>query len=866
MRISFLIFFLLTLSNITAQDFTQDVITSFTTRNKNAIQEKTFLHTDKTTYTTGENIWLRAYLTDANFHLPNMLSRFVYVELIDRNDTVCTQIKLKLNNNAFYGNINLSEELKTGDYYLRAYTNWMKNFDEDFFFKKNIKIINPTHRVNVNITTKLSNDTITANISMLDKSGNPYRKQRVRTSLYNNNTIVAKHTEQSDHKGRFSFIYNTNDSINKINLSFLNENPFKYSQDIYPNNPSKDFDLQFLPEGGSLIANTKQKIAFKAIGTNGNSEDIEGVIYDSSNNIITYIKSSHKGMGCFYLNAKPNEKYYAIAKSAKGYEKRIDLPNVQTSGVALQTEWKNDSSIYIRILSNEIPKTQLYLVAHRRGDLIHTQEIDKNFVGVLKRNDLDAGILHLLITDDKANIYSQRLCFIPPDSTETKIAISSNKKLYHPREEVKLKLQLSDHNMLDSINSFSIAVTDNDMVKIDDSQDNLVSYMLLNSDLKGYIEEPASYIYAPPDITDLLMLTHGWTRFDVENILKNKYHKTAYEIEISQSLKGNITRLSGKVSPNADVYVFSPTLDIFSLAKSDVNGKFHVTNIDYPDNTPFFIRSYNRKGGKAVDINMDKDIQIRPKTFFPSIVKETETDPDDFAEQFKGDFYYQDGVKIYLIQEIEVTANTPTKGDKYQGDYVGMADNIIGEEDIETINPSTVFDLIMRFPGVLVSGDQISIRGAGAPHFIVDGFPSELDYVRDISPLEIGNISVIKDAANLAFFGFKGGNGVIVINTRRGVSQTNSLPPLGFLKHYPKGYLQADTFYMPEYDNIEIKRISPIDYRSTIYWEPNVIMNKDGFAEVSFFTADFPGTYTITIEGISNGGKLFHTQSTVRKD
>ncbi|MCL2651960.1 MAG: carboxypeptidase-like regulatory domain-containing protein, partial [Candidatus Azobacteroides sp.] len=105
-------------------------------------QEKLHLHTDRDFYAAGEKIWFKAYLTDAATLQPSINSRYVYVELINSRDSLINRVMIRPENDMFYGNLSISENVPEGDYTLRAYTRYMENLGDDYFFKKNIRIEN----------------------------------------------------------------------------------------------------------------------------------------------------------------------------------------------------------------------------------------------------------------------------------------------------------------------------------------------------------------------------------------------------------------------------------------------------------------------------------------------------------------------------------------------------------------------------------------------------------------------------------------------------------------------------------------------------------------------------------------------------
>ena len=103
-------------------------------------QEKIHVHTDRDFYVPGEKILFKAYVTDAVTHQYPTYSRYMYVELIDSRDTLVSRVMIRCENNMFYGYLMLSQNIPEGNYTLRAYTRYMENLGDDYFFKKNIRI------------------------------------------------------------------------------------------------------------------------------------------------------------------------------------------------------------------------------------------------------------------------------------------------------------------------------------------------------------------------------------------------------------------------------------------------------------------------------------------------------------------------------------------------------------------------------------------------------------------------------------------------------------------------------------------------------------------------------------------------------
>jgi hypothetical protein len=108
----------------------------------NHLEEKLFLHTDKTVYLSNEICWFKIYNVDGFFNLPLSISSIAYVEILDKQSKAVLQEKVDLQNGSGEGSIKILGKIASGNYILRADTNWMKNYSSEFFFQKNITIIN----------------------------------------------------------------------------------------------------------------------------------------------------------------------------------------------------------------------------------------------------------------------------------------------------------------------------------------------------------------------------------------------------------------------------------------------------------------------------------------------------------------------------------------------------------------------------------------------------------------------------------------------------------------------------------------------------------------------------------------------------
>ena len=145
MRSIFLLLFLYGSSSmIYAQNSGTKIEEQLDSFRKEMAGEKLFLHTDKDFYLAGEIVWFKVYYVDASFHRPLNVSKVAYVEILDKDLKPVSQAKISLSDGSGEGSFYLPASIISGVYRLRAYTQWMKNFSEDYFFQKPLTIVNST--------------------------------------------------------------------------------------------------------------------------------------------------------------------------------------------------------------------------------------------------------------------------------------------------------------------------------------------------------------------------------------------------------------------------------------------------------------------------------------------------------------------------------------------------------------------------------------------------------------------------------------------------------------------------------------------------------------------------------------------------
>ncbi len=115
--------------------------------NARRLQEKVFVHLDRVFYVAGETAWFKVYLVDGYIHHPSNSSKVAYVEILDETNQPLIQTKVSLMNGVGHGNVVFPAALSSGNYRLRAYTHWMKNFSPEQYFHQFITVVNVFRRL-----------------------------------------------------------------------------------------------------------------------------------------------------------------------------------------------------------------------------------------------------------------------------------------------------------------------------------------------------------------------------------------------------------------------------------------------------------------------------------------------------------------------------------------------------------------------------------------------------------------------------------------------------------------------------------------------------------------------------------------------
>jgi hypothetical protein len=942
--------------------------------------EKLYLQTDKPYYSVGDTLRFKGYLLNADFLTPAQSSGLLYIELDDDAGKSAKRIMVPLISGMAWGDMAIdSTEIPDGSYTLRAYTNWMRNFGEDYVFKKNITIASSAYNpLLVKSNFKQNGNKVEGELqfSLLDGRIQAFRD--VELKVMNGRKNLSKDKLVTGPDGAVKFNISIPENAGSISIQARTADGGLLNIPVSINR-RENIDVQFMPEGGQLVAGLPSKIGFKAIGEDGKGVSVSGKILDSKGNQVSTFTSAHAGMGSFEFTATAGETYLA---KVDGIVKTYALPATKPRGTSLAVTYAGKDSLRISLSSTADVKGTYYLIAQSRGLVCYAQMVSKLPQAMSIASGLfSTGIVRFSLISSDNQAVNERIVFVNhPD--DMRISVEPQKATYGIRDSIALAIKVTDKDGKPVEGNFSIAVTDNSKVKPDSLGINLLTHMLFTSDIKGNIEEPGYYFNGDHD-TDLdnLLLTQGWVGYSWQDVFHPKL-PYAFNREMEFTISGKVTNAFGNAVENSNVLLLSTRPAIFNQTMTGKDGRFLFKDL-FPVDTAIFKLQARNKRNKEFNLGITMD-EIAPPLFAPSALStpwylnsdttllnnsKTKITEAKALSSYRGEgnVLMEAVIKAKKIIPESKNLNGP-----------GEADQIIGEEELKKADKMTLLELIEeKIPGFNVGSftpakrefsdllvDKPFLRqvisrlelhesmttkflaqGKHKPwrlgykiynqevRFIIDGI--DLDYFYDDSQENIGAgaelppdpkkpdliwgadikpknetdwgkpvrkympIFRTNDTERMRYikpflehFTANDITGIELMTNRKyaskydsefedkylssavvfNASAVNNVAYLEITTRAKKGpfmqitsgtYLYralpfslAKQFYSPKYTVKNKSTAMGTDLRSTIFWEPNVVTDKEGKATISFYSADKASNYTVVLEGTDMGGQL----------
>ncbi|MFH6601930.1 TonB-dependent receptor plug domain-containing protein [Maribacter algicola] len=803
----------------------QNIISKLLIYNTNEGPEKTYLHTDKDFYTNGETIWFKTYLVDGITHTKSDKSKVIYVELVNPQDSIIAKRKLYVNTLGASGDIELDNDIPQGNYYLRAYTKYMLNENEPVIFQKKIPIV--VQRIRTNVVL----DGLTG------------------TNL-KNNTVQDAHLSKSFGKPH----------------------------------------VRFFPEGGQLVEGINTILGIEVSDTKGNGIALKGYIEDGKGNKVKPFESQEFGLGKVNFRPEPNTDYYASVV-LNGVEEKFPLPRAEDIGYGLSIKNRGDH-LLLQVSSNtEEGVAGTLLIGHLRGKLIFNRvgkTADKQSYGVkLFNKELLDGVAQFTLFGPNGEPVCERLTFVDNPYNDVKLSLSTNDNIYGAREKVDLNMLLTNSNGVPLSGELSLGVvTKNSQLNSLTYNDDIRSWLLLDSDLGGSIPDPDFFFADNSEkrkyLLDALMLTHGWRRFVWVDMLDKKTNKVLeYRPEKGIMISGKTTKFNEEFVPKkamASMTLFGKGL-VHDEQQTNDEGMFSFGPYIFADSISGIVQAFDSLAKRKfkqkhysifldspwpkVNVKNNKQEKLDRRT----LIYNTEYLKESYQKKV-ADFKYDP--RVTHLNEVVVTDKKKTRraiiNEIYDAEQTsGLFSRRVYRDSIPGSGVLSAMDLLARMPGVWITGtfpDQRvilpggpkSLNAGSNPLVLIDGMQTDISLLKTLRAPEISFIDVVW-GSDTALWGSRGAGGVIAIYTERGYSfDKEDVAVPGIVNFEIPGFYKVREFYTPNYAEHKPEYEKP-DYRTTLFWQPNLKIDKDGKTSIDFYTGDSPGSYLVKVEGMTDDGR-----------
>ncbi len=773
--------------------------------------EKTYLHTDKDLFAAGETVWYGGYTVLGSYHHFSMGSKVLHVDLIGPKNKIVVSQTHELVDGKATGSLELPEDLSAGNYRIRAYTNWMRNFDPDFFFTKTIQVLNA-------------------------KSAVP---------------------AASDADGKI--------------------------------------DLQFFPEGGHAVVGLTGKVAFKALGSDGLGRKIQGRLLDSQGEFVATLGTIARGAGFFSFTPQSQEQYTAVLKDGTKYP----FPQIMGEGYGMTVNNINPKSIQVKIQATSALKGKpFYILGHINNKKYYQGKFefgDRPTVDFeIPKNKMPSGVMTITLLDRNKKPWCERAVFVN-NQEELVISAAIRPKKFGPRDKVAMDIRVTDTDGRPVSTELSIAVTDMGQTVKDPRSGNVLTHLLLQSDLKGHIKEPALLFADQKRATlhglDLVMLTHGWRKFPWLEMDQVPNAPKEFSFSKGLPISGTARDLKGRPLANTSLNMVAKAGENIGMltARTLQDGTFSFPDFNFSGPTEIAFNAYDLSD-RPVDVRV---ILKSPKTTLPSpqfngtvyaLTGETESYESITPVRKRMELLF-DLSNTTELDEVVVTEKRIERSRNESPSMYGLTpDATLYTSDHGSAQ--TVLDLVTRFAGVQVNGRTVSIRNGGTPLWVLNGIPVANDnpsaheqalqaaaaarragepgeislsisqsvaagpaptFVANMDTYSVERIELLK-GPSAAIYGSRGANGVILIYTKKGggtIAKPVVSPDFTVL-----GHTATRKFYSPKYNAKPDAHQTP-DYRATLYWNPSFTTDKYGNATLSFYNSDNADQIQVDIQGLS---------------
>lgn len=842
-------------------DFIRDLNDRLTAYNDHAPHERVYLQFDKPFYKPGEDVWFSAYLREGQTMKASKQSDILHVELINPKGNVEKEIKILADKGKAVGDFHIDEEMAGGLYKVKAWTQWQKNFNEAPLFEKEFqvqKVVLPRLKMNLDFDREAfgPGDEVAATLKLETNANEPLSQHNFNFVVnVDGKKILAEQSEtRNDGEAKITFKLPeelaTNDGLMNVMIQYngLTES-ISRSIPIVLNN----IDLQFFPEGGDLVEALNGRVAFRALNEFGKPADISGKIYDSANREVADFTSFHMGMGAFEFVPKKGEMYHAKITQPEGIGKIYEVPVALPKGYVLNVEDIDKEQIKTNIMAADAGMVSL--VAQVRGKMFWASEVPVqpgNNVVRIPAERLPAGVTQITLFDSKGIERAERLAFVNKHKN-LNVKVKTNKQKYLPREKVEMTVEVTDDRGYPMPAQLSLGVVNDQLLSFaDDKSGNILSKMLLEYDIKEEIEEPAFYFDPKEEkaaqALDLLMMTAGWRRFTWAQVLSGNMPVLSHQAERAEI--GGFVYDGWSGQPIAAAEISGQGWGL----RTDQKGAFNIRGVNLADDKAATVnaKGYNKgnftfaqygthhviylypdqnntavRGGRFLEDEEEIFEEAVPMMDFADAMADM---PMEVAAAPMGGANLK-ALEINNVASTTISTNTGAaereKGKKNRNrDFenarmeVAAVDQVDNKNNDRSKNQAGMEDLKKE----VVASKDIAKREKKAKQdvaqnkIILNQVDGDIDFRWDKDGIDMENAEAEPE------------------------------------------FYRAREFPAPVYDKNGQGEAPATeqrsDFRSTLFWQPDITVGRNGRATVEFYTSDEISSFKTTIEGIGQDGSI----------
>lgn len=592
-------------------------------------------------------------------------------------------------------------------------------------------------------------------------------------------------------------------------------------------------------------------------------------ILDQEGKVVDSVATNALGMAALSFFPKHGKNYSVRATFEDATIKIWDMPTIHRSGMSLRVSLLHQDRLQaqVNISPDLLSDEALSLIVHHLGQVFFTETKKMNTpqcVFHIPKNNLPTGVLTLTILNESLKPVFERPVFHQGQDL-LPIQLSVDGTSFGLRERVEVSVQVGD--AIDSIRtgSFSAAVVHMDkLTDTLDEQANILSALLMEADLRGYVENPGYYFRDNDSLRladiDVLLLTQGWRKLawhKLDSIAIPKH----FEAEKGLSIEGYVRKL-GRKAPSSHTSIrlypeLYSTQYIDTLSAED--GYFKFDHLMFADRVKFVLSAKDARGKQNVDIVVKE--KTRPKitavgrgvNAVNMLYKKELLNSKLFFRELEEKGLMDSSIRIDEVVVSRRFRKVPIYSQNLYGP--GAADQVLTQEDFQDCAGNWDFCLNRKLFGIRVDGGvPYNFHGDGPRmQVVVDGVYFENVDFNTILMEDVASIEVHRSGLYLAAYGAYGRNGVLVVTLKK--NRGSNYPQKGILILQPKGIATAAEFYKPVYE-VDSEHTFRRDLRTTLHWEPFVLSSKEGKASFDFYTSDEPGRYRVILEGIDLQGRL----------